>query len=194
VSEKIVSDTFFPGKAELCFATARRGTRAPRRLRFVDAVWIALGAVCLLVGFAGSVLPVLPGPPIAYLALLCASFASGWEAFTAFELIVAAGAVVVVTVLDFLIPVWGAKRYGASRAGVWCSMLGLLAGMFLFPPWGVIAGAFAGAFAGEIVAGKTDRDALRAAWGTFVGTLLGTGAKLACCGVLTWLFVARVWR
>jgi uncharacterized protein YqgC (DUF456 family) len=71
-------------------------------------------------------------------------------------------------------------------------MAGMVAGFFLpvLPPFNVILGTFLGAFAGEVLAGKRDRDALRAAWGTLAGTLLGTLLKLAACGVIAWYFVA----
>jgi len=152
---------------------------------------IVLWAGCLLVGFAGCLLPVLPGPPIAYLALLCLGLATGWTAPTSMELIVLGAVAAVVTALDFVIPVLGAKRYGASRMGIWFAMLGMVIGFFvpIFPPLNVILGTFVGAFVGESVSGKQDREAMRAAWGTFVGTLFGVVLKLAACGVIAWYFV-----
>lgn len=35
----------------------------------MDILLVILGVICLLVGLAGCFLPVLPGPPVAYLAL-----------------------------------------------------------------------------------------------------------------------------
>ena len=35
----------------------------------MDIILIILGAVCLLVGLAGCILPVLPGVPVAYASL-----------------------------------------------------------------------------------------------------------------------------
>lgn len=160
----------------------------------MDIVWIGLGIGLLLVGFAGCVLPALPGPPIAYLALLALSLARDWAALTTVELVALAGVAGVATVLDFVVPAWGAKRYGASRRGVWGSVVGMIASFFIpvFGPFGIFVGAFVGAFFGELTAGKRDRDALRAAWGTFVGTLFGVVLKLAACGVIAWYFFTRL--
>ena len=102
------------------------------------------------------------------------------------------GLTVAVTALDFISPVIGARRYGSSKWGVWGSVAGTLLGVFLFPPLGVIVGAFAGALAGELVRGRAVREASRAAWGTFVGTMLGLGAKLAVCAVIAWYVVREI--
>ena len=160
----------------------------------VDFVLIALGFACLAVGFLGCLLPILPGPPIACLALLCLGPATDWAAPGRVELLALGGVAAAVTALDFVIPVLGAKRYGASRMGIWFAMLGMVIGFFfpVLPPFNVIVGTFVGAFVGESMAGKQDKEALRAAWGTFVGTLFGVFLKLAACGAIAWYFVKGV--
>ncbi|MFI5402761.1 MAG: DUF456 domain-containing protein [Planctomycetota bacterium] len=151
-----------------------------------------LGGLLLLAGFAGCILPMLPGPPLAYAALYCVVLGKGW-AYSATELVVLGVLTAVVTVVDTLLPVLGAKRYGASKAGVWLSVAGLLVGTFVFPPFGFLVGAFLGALVGELLAGK-GAGAVRPAWGVFLGTLAGTGLKLATCAVITWYFVIGLSR
>ena len=90
-----------------------------------------------------------------------------------------------VTALDYLVPAWGAKRAGASRGGTWGAFGGMLAGLIWFPPFGT----FLGAMVGEVLAGRPDSRAVKAAWGVFVGTMLGTVLKLAAAGVITYYFV-----
>lgn len=92
-------------------------------------------------------------------------------------------------VSDYVIPAVGAKKYGASRAGVWGSIIGMLMGVFLFPPFGMLIGAFAGAVAGELLIGKKGKEPLRAAWGVFVGNIVGTGLKLAYGGITVFFCV-----
>jgi uncharacterized protein YqgC (DUF456 family) len=99
---------------------------------------------------------------------------------------------VVVTVLDFVVPAAGARRYGASRAGVWGSVIGMIVGMIFFPPFGMLVGAFLGALVLEIAAGKTSDRAMRAAWGVFVGTMAGIVLKLAVSAAITWVFVREL--
>jgi len=158
----------------------------------LSVLLVILGVVLLLAGFVGCVLPILPGPPIALLALICVSLDQGWGTYSALEWVVLGALVVVVTVVDLLVPVVGAKKYGASQTAIWVSVIGMVAGLIMFPPFGVLIGAFLGAFLGELMAGKGSSEALRPAWGVFVGTVVGTGLKLAVCCVITYYFVGAL--
>jgi uncharacterized protein YqgC (DUF456 family) len=42
---------------------------------------------------------------------------------------------------------------------------------------------------GELISGKVSREALRAAWGAFVGFLTGTGLKLVYALVIAFIMV-----
>jgi uncharacterized protein YqgC (DUF456 family) len=159
----------------------------------VSILLIILGILLILLGFAGCILPLLPGPPLAYLALFCVTIDRGWGAFSTLEIVGVGVLVAAATAVDTVLPVLGAKRYGATRAGVWLSVVGLVLGTFLFPPFGFLIGAFAGALAGEFLAGRI-RGAFRPALGVFLGTVAGTGLKLAACAVVAWYFVAGLAR
>lgn len=137
-----------------------------------------LGILLLLAGLVGCILPALPGPPIAFLALIALALDRGWDVLSGWEWAILGLGVAVVTVLDFVIPIAGAKRYGASRAGIWLSIVGMIAGMIWLPPLGMLTGAFLGAYLGEVISGKEGNDAIKAAWGVFIGTIVGTGLKL----------------
>ncbi|MHC4225280.1 MAG: DUF456 domain-containing protein [Planctomycetota bacterium] len=147
----------------------------------VTILLVILGTVFLLTGLAGCILPALPGPPIAYLSLICISIAQDWETFSPLFLIGWGAGAALVTAIDMVVPIWGAKRFGASKAGIWGSILGLLVGMFFFPPFGFILGAWLGALVGELGAGKRASRAVYASWGVFVGTMAGVVLKLAYC-------------
>jgi len=153
---------------------------------------IILGLLCALIGLAGCILPVIPGPALSFLALIILSFAKNWEPFSATFLIIMAGLAILVTLLDYVVPVFGAKKYGASKSGVWCSMIGMLIGVLFFPPWGMLIGAFVGAIAGELLAGKEGKKSLRAAWGVFLGNVVSIGLKLAFCGAILFFYVKEM--
>ncbi len=95
--------------------------------------------------------------------------------------------VIIVQILDYYIPIWGTKKFGGSKRGVWGSSLGLIAGLFA-GPWGIILGPFVGALLGELSANKSNKEALRAAFGAFVGFLLGTISKLIVAGFLIYYY------
>ena len=148
----------------------------------VSTVLVVLAIIVALVGIAGSLVPGLPGPPFSWLALLLIHFSAVAELGTAF-LISTAVAAAVITVLDYIVPSWSTGRHGGSKAGVTGCNIGLVIAIVGLPfgPTGlagVILWPFAGAFVGELIGGKKSREALRAAWGAFLGFLTGTGLKL----------------
>jgi uncharacterized protein YqgC (DUF456 family) len=98
------------------------------------------------------------------------------------------------TVLDNVLPVLTARKWGAGKAGIWGSIIGMIAGMFLFPPFGAILGTFIGAVIGELVAGKLSGQALQAGWGVFVGTMLALAVKLAVSGAIAFFYLRAVVR
>lgn len=157
----------------------------------MDYFLIGLGILFLILGLLGDVLPVLPGPPLSYLALLLLHFTSKYE-FTANFLIIWAIITILVVIIDYLIPVWGTKKFGGSKRGIWGSMIGLLIGLFIFPPIGIIFGPFVGAVIAEITGGKDNISALKAGLGSLIGFLLGIVLKLIVSGMIIWYFIAEI--
>ncbi len=95
----------------------------------MDIILIIIGISLLLAGFVGCVLPVLPGPPLSFLALLMLQI-TRWGDFSSSFLWFSALAAIVVTILDYVVPVWGTTRFGGTRAGIWGASIGLVVGLF----------------------------------------------------------------
>ncbi|KAF0237352.1 MAG: hypothetical protein FD181_1918 [Prolixibacteraceae bacterium] len=157
----------------------------------MDYLLIGLGIILMIAGIAGCVLPLLPGPPLNYTGLLLLHFTSGFHFSNRFLLIWAI-ITIVVYALDYVIPVWGTKKFGGSKQGVWGSIIGLVAGLFFFPPFGIIIGPLAGAVIGELTAGKSSGAALKSGFGSFIGFLTGTLIKLIASGIMTWYFAREL--
>jgi len=153
---------------------------------------IILGLIIAIIGFIGCILPVIPGPPLSYAALIILSLAKKWEPFGITFLIIMGALMLAVSLVDYVFPVIGAKRYGASKAGVWFSIIGMLVGLFFVPPWGMFLGAFAGAVIGELIFGKEKKGALRAGWGVFVGNMVSIGFKMAFSGVVIFFYIKEM--
>lgn len=159
----------------------------------MDYFLIVTGIIVLLAGLAGCILPVLPGPPLSYAALLLLHFTQSHQFENKF-LILWAVITVVITLIDYLVPVWGAKKFGASKRGVWGSIIGLVIGLFFFPPFGIIVGPFIGAVVGELTSGKETNHAMKAGFGSFIGFLSGVVLKIAASGMMTWYFFQELVR
>ncbi len=156
----------------------------------MDTVWLVLGFILMAIGIVGCLLPLLPGPPLAFVALLIQQLRTD-QPFTAKFLWIWGIVTVVVTALDYIIPVYGTRKYGGSSYGVWGCTIGLIAGIWM-GPLGIIVGPFLGAFIGELIARNNSENALKAAWGSFVGFLFGTLLKLIACLVMAWYLVSVI--
>lgn len=157
----------------------------------MDTLYIIIGTILMLAGIAGSILPFLPGPPLCYLGLLIQQLKSE-PPFTTNFLWIFAGVTIAVAIIEYLVPIYGTKKYGGTKYGVWGCTIGLIAGIF-FGPLGIIIGPFVGAFIGEILANSDSQSACRAAMGSFLGFLAGTLLKLIACFVMIYYFVASWW-
>ena len=152
---------------------------------------IIIGAILLLVGLIGCFVPVLPGPVFGYLALVLLYFLPQ-AAITPGFLITWGIITLIITLLDYLIPAWGTKKFGGSKSGINGSIAGAILGFLFFPPLGLIIGPFVGAYLGELIAGKQSRLALRSAFGSFLGFLAGTFIKLIAVLIMTYHFVSAL--
>lgn len=149
-----------------------------------------IGSILMILGLIGCFVPALPGPPLSFIALLILAIVQGFaQPLTSKLVSIMLMITIVVTALDYVIPAAGAKKYGSSKWGIWGAILGMIIGIIYFPPLGMIIGAFLGAVAVEMLVGKSTKEAMKAGWGVFVGTLFGTVLKLIASGVMTYYFV-----
>ena len=89
---------------------------------------------------------------------------------------------------DNIFALLGAKRFGCSRAAFWCSLVGVIVGLFFFP-LGLFLGPFLGAFLGELVFSKRSVEAsARSGLGALLGTLAGMCVKFIIAGIMIILF------
>lgn len=152
--------------------------------------WI--GAVALIaVGFAGTVLPALPGVVAIFLGALLAAWLEHFERIGWPALLLLAVLMVLGLVVDALAAVIGARRVGASRAAVIGSLLGGLIGLFFGLP-GFLLGPFIGAVAGEYLHRRAAGQALRVGVGTWIGLAIGTLARLGIGVTMIVVFAAAV--
>lgn len=157
----------------------------------MEIALLILAGICMVVGIIGCIVPGLPGTPIAYAGLWIAQATDRVD--LSWQMLLIWGVVtIVVTVLDYVVPAWGTKRYGGTRWGVWGSTIGVFAGLF-FGPTGVIVCPLLGAILGELLGGKEMQQALKAGWGSFIGLMCGTLLKLICCGLMTTALIRAIW-
>ena len=139
---------------------------------------IILSFLLMLVGLAGVVLPILPGIPLAWLGLFIYAIVTGFESISITTVVVFFVLTVLALLIDFLAPMLGAKKYKATKWGVFGSFVGLMVGIIFLGFWGIIIGPFVGAFLAEFLARRQFNIALKTAIGTVIGFLAGTMLKI----------------
>lgn len=155
----------------------------------LDTLLIILAVILLILGIVGSLLPVLPGPPLSWLGLLLLKFIPSVNQHLSWTIVVSVGLfTLLVFVLDNLLPVWSTRKMGGSRVVVWGAGIGFVVG-FWFGPLGIIFGPFAGALIAGLISGSHIKAALKHASGAFVGFFTGIVLKFINLGVIVYWFV-----
>lgn len=144
----------------------------------------------MLIGLVGCVVPMLPGPPIAYAGLFLLHLTDKVH-FRISQLIVWLLLVLLLQILDYFMPMLGSKYSGGSKWGSWGCFVGTIVGLF-FLPLGIIFGPFLGAVLGELLGRRELHQALKSGMGSLLGFLLGTGLKLLLCGYFCYVFIAAL--
>ena len=158
---------------------------------------IVIGILAVLagiIGILGSVLPALPGPPLSWVGMLLLYFWGGTNShgdeMSLTILLVMLGVTVLVSILDYVIPSFLTRATGGSKAAEWGTFIGMVFGIFVMPPWGMILFSVLGAFLAEIIfANKRGSEAMKSALGSCLGFIVGTGMKLVACGVMMYYII-----
>jgi uncharacterized protein YqgC (DUF456 family) len=153
-------------------------------------LWIvAIGL--MLVGIAGTVLPMLPGAILVFAGILLAAWIDDFTRIPVWLVVILGAFTAIAWAVDYLAAVAGAKKAGASKLALIGAAIGTLAGIFT-GLWGLLFMPLVGAAIGEFVA---QRDLLRAGkvgMATWIGLLVGTAVKVAIVFAMVGVFVVAL--
>jgi uncharacterized protein YqgC (DUF456 family) len=156
----------------------------------LNTIVLVLAFLIMLVGLIGTVVPVIPGTLLIFLAALGYAFLDGFHTIGWLALLVLGVLAALATTTDVWASSVGAKIGGASGWSVVAGLLGGLVGFVLFTLPGAILGALLGVLVTEIIRLGELRKALKAGTGWIVGWVLGTlvqlGSGLAMIAIFTW--------
>ena len=164
----------------------------------MDAFIVIAAIILGIIGIIGAIIPGIPGTPISFIGLLLLAFVPECDYSVGFLIAMGATAAVI-TVLDYVIPIYGTKKLGGTKMGVRGSTIGLVVGIIVLPLLGIVLGPFGiggirlgpfvGAYIGEVMA-KNDANAFRSALGSFLGFLAGTLIKVIY-GIVIMVFITK---
>ena len=146
----------------------------------------------MLTAVVGSILPILPGLPLAWVGLFIYAITTSFEKISVVTIVVFFIIMLLTLAVGYFAPILGARKQKASKWGVFGSFLGLTLGIIFFGFWGIIIGPFVGAFLGELIARKPPDIALRSAFGTFLGYITGTLLQIVVILIMAGFFLAAL--
>ena len=155
-----------------------------------------IGFILIIIGYIGSVVPSLPGPPIALISIYLVHFTI--NPFSSFTLIVLTFLAIAMAIADYFVPILGTKKFGGSKYGVKGSTIGLIVGAvltFMTSGFGFIVlliGPFIGAFLGEKYAKNNNTMALKSATGSLLGFLAGTFGKIIVVSIILFAYLFNI--
>ena len=150
---------------------------------------LALAALLVIIGLAGTVLPVLPGVLLVFGGLFLAAWAEGFARVGAAGLSIIAFLALLAFVADFVASLLGARRVGASPRALLGASLGGIVGVFFGIP-GLLLGPFLGAVLGELWARGGIAKAGKVGIGTWIGLLVAAVAKVVIAFAMIATFLA----
>ena len=158
----------------------------------MEIILLILAGIFMFLGILGSFLPVLPGVPLSWIGLLIFYLIPGigmnyW--FLGITLVIA----VIFYILNLVIPALGTKKFGGSKKGMIGATIGLIIGIFTPVPFAIFIGPFVGAFIGELLNKSNRQNALKAAFGSFLGLLASSFMEFIVCFAFLILFLFQFW-
>lgn len=136
-------------------------------------LWLIIVFALILIGIAGTLVPLLPGIPLIFVAIGAYGWHEGFQQVNAKYLVIMGTLAALSIIVDYLSTTLGAKYSGSSKKGAWGAFIGTLAGLFLFPPLGLIIGPWIGAFLGEYLEVQDVDKAVKTGFGTVLGLFSG---------------------
>ena len=158
----------------------------------IEYTALGVSVLIFLIGLVCSLLPVVPGSLIVWLGVILHRLWLGADASVTWKIVILTGVLTLLGQLaDFVMGIWGARRFGASWKGAIGAFVGAFIGFFIPPPlfW-LIVGPVLGAVIGELAAGRTFRDGGKAGVGTVIGGIVAFALKfgISVCVIALFFF------
>ena len=160
----------------------------------MDLLIIVLASLFILLGIIGSFIPIIPGPLTSWSGLLILSFSSSIT-ISPFFLVLSFIIALFIFIIDNIIPILGAKKFGGGKGSIIGSSIGLILGIIFLGPFGLLFGPFTGAFLGELYMNQDNKKgALKAAIGALLGFITGVSLKFMISLAFCFYFLKSLWE
>ncbi len=152
----------------------------------IALLWI-LSAILILIGLAGTVLPVLPGTLLVWAGIVLGAWIDDFTRVGMVAVAVISALAVLAWALDYVAGLLGARKAGASRLALLGAAVGTVLGLFMGLV-GVFFMPLIGAAVGEYLARKDQVRAVKVGVATWIGIMLGLIAKVGLAFSMVGIF------
>jgi len=149
-------------------------------------LWILCAALILL-GLAGTVLPMLPGTLLVWGGIMLGAWIDDFTRVGVSTVVVVSLLALFAWGLDYVAGLMGAKKAGASKLALLGAAIGTVLGLFMGLV-GVLFMPLVGATVGEYLAQKEQTRAVRVGVATWVGIMVGLIAKVVLAFIMVGIF------
>ncbi|MBB6452348.1 hypothetical protein HNQ94_000793 [Salirhabdus euzebyi] len=155
-------------------------------------LWIAIVALFAF-SFVGILFPIVPSVLVLWGGFLVYHFFINDQTLSVVFWIVMGIFTVILFVADIIVNSHFVKKFGGSKWGERIAAIAVIFGSFVFPPIGILVIPFVAVFVTEKLQRKSLGESMKAAFGSLVGFLGSSFAKVVIQFVMIVWFFLDVW-
>lgn len=142
-----------------------------------------------LFSFIGLIYPIIPSSLLIWAGFILYHFFINNEKLTWLFWMIMAVFTIILIVADILANSYFVKKFGGSKWGERGAGVAVIIGSFIIPPFGILIVPFVTVFIIEVIQNRTIGEAILSSFGSFVGFLSGTFAKIVIQMIMIIWFV-----
>lgn len=152
---------------------------------------LVLAIALFVIGFIGTVLPILPGVILIFSGMVIYGVFTSFQTLNPYFFLMQGIAMVLVFAIDFIASAIGTKKFDGSKEAAIGGAFGVILGLIVLGPLGIVIGPFVGAVGVELIKGKEMDQAIKSGFGSLIGILGGTILKLFTEAIMiTYFFIS----
>lgn len=156
----------------------------------MDVIIWSIIIILFILSFAGLFIPIIPAVLVIWIGFILYHFFIDHEQLSLLFWIVMAVFTIILVGADFLTNHYFVNKFGGSKASQWGAIVGVMIGVFVYPPFGIIFVPLLIVFVIEIIAKRTVKQASLASVGALAGFLSGIIAKtIIQFTMITWFII-----